>query len=122
MFAADEAFNQATQERGIDGWLDFFATDGRMLVNGDEIVGEDSIRAAMEPFLASNRLEWRPSRAVARSESDLADTVGVYRTTLRDNPDSVVATGSYVTIWERQGDGSWKVSLDTGSPHPEPRP
>ena len=122
VFAADEAFNQATQERGIDGWLDFFATDGRMLVNGDEIVGEDSIRAAMEPFLASNRLEWRPSRAVARNESDLAYTVGVYRTILRENPDSVVATGSYVTIWERQGDGSWKVSLDTGSPHPEPRP
>lgn len=122
VFAADEAFNQATQDRGIEGWLDFFATDGRMLVNGDEIVGRDAIREAMDPFLASARLEWRPSRAVARAGSDLAYTVGNYRTTLRESPDSVVATGSYVTIWERQRDGSWKVSLDTGSPHPEPRP
>lgn len=122
VFSADEAFNQATQDRGIEGWLDFFATDGRMVVNGDEIVGEDAIREAMEPFLASARLEWRPSRAVARAGSDLAYTVGSYRTTLRQSPDSVVATGSYVTIWERQRDGSWKVSLDTGSPHPEPRP
>lgn len=122
VFAADEAFNQATRERGVEGWLDFFATDGRIFVNGDEVVGREAIGEAMEPFLSSARLEWRPSRAVARSGSDLAYTVGSYRTTLRENPDSVVATGSYVTIWERQGDGSWKVSLDIGSPHAKPRP
>ena len=76
----------------------------------------------MEPLLSSARLEWRPSRAVARNGSDLAYTVGSYSTTLPESPDSVVATGSYVTIWERQRDGSWKVSLDIGSPDPEPRP
>lgn len=122
VFAADEAFNQATQDAGIEGWLDFFATDGRMLVNGDEIVGKEAIGDAMGPFLSSVRLEWRPTRAVAHAGSELAYTVGSYRTTLRERPDSVLATGSYVTIWERQGDGSWKVALDTGSEHPEPRP
>ncbi len=121
IFAADEAFYRATDELGVAGWVDFFAADGRMLVNGAEIVGKEAIRQAMEPYLATMQLEWEPVRAVAQSGS-LGYTTGRYRAAPRDHPDSVVSTGTYVTIWERQGDGSWKVSLDVGSADPEPRP
>ena len=122
IFAADEAFNRVTGELGAAGWVDFFAPDGRIVVNGEEITGKAAIREAMEPYLSAVRLEWSPSRAAARAGSDLGYTVGRYRAILKENPDSVIATGTYVTIWERQADGSWKVALDVGSEHPEPRP
>lgn len=122
IFAADEAFNRVTGELGAAGWVDFFAPDGRMVANGAEITGKDAIREAMEPYLSAVRLEWRPTRAAARAGSDLGYTVGRYRATPKENPDSVIDTGTYVTIWERQADGSWKVALDVGSPDPEPRP
>ncbi len=122
IFAADEAFNRVTGELGAAGWVDFFAPDGRMVVNGEEITGKAAVQEAMEPYLSAVRLEWSPTRAAARAGSDLGYTVGRFRATPRENPDSVIATGTYVTIWERQADGSWKVALDIGSPHPEPRP
>jgi ketosteroid isomerase-like protein len=122
IFAADEAFNRVTGELGAAGWVDFFAPDGRIVVNGEEITGKAAIREAMEPYLSAVRLEWSPTRAAARAGSDLGYTVGRYRATPKENPDSVIATGTYVTIWERQADGSWKVALDVGSEHPEPRP
>lgn len=122
IFAADEEFNRVTGQLGAAGWVDFFAPDGRMVVNGAEITGKDAIREAMEPYLSAVRLEWRPTRAAARAGSDLGYTVGRYRATPKENPDSVIDTGTYVTIWERQADGSWKVALDVGSPDPEPRP
>lgn len=122
IFLADEEFNRVTGELGAAGWVGFFAPDGRMLVAGEEIMGRAAIQETMEPYLSAVRLEWRPTRAVARQGSDLGYTVGSYRATPRENPDSVIATGTYVTIWERQADGSWKVALDVGSPHPEPRP
>lgn len=120
IFSADEAFNTRTQELGVAGWTDAFAPDGRLIVGGGEIVGKTAIRELMGPYLENVRLEWRPSRAVAREGSDLGYTVGRYRAVLRDNPDSIVNTGTYVTIWERQASGEWKVSLDIGSPDPQP--
>lgn len=122
IFAADEEFNRVTGQLGAAGWVDFFAPDGRMVANGAEITGKEAIREAMEPYLSAVRLEWRPTRAAARAGSDLGYTVGRYRATPKENPDSVIDTGTYVTIWERQADGSWKVALDVGSPDPEPRP
>ena len=120
IFAADEAFNTVTQELGAAGWTDAFAPDGRLIVAGREVVGKAAIREAMEPYLSAFRLEWAPSRAAAREGGDLGYTVGRYRSTSRANPDSVVATGMYVTIWERQAGGDWKVALDVGSPDPQP--
>ena len=122
IFAADEQFNRETARLGIEGWLEFFAPDGRMVINGAEIVGKEAIREAMGPLLDDFQLEWEPTRAVARAGSDLGYTVGRYRVAPRANPDSLVGAGTYVTIWERQGDGTWKVSLDIGSQDPAPGP
>ena len=31
---------------------------------------------------------------------------------------SAIDEGQYVTVWKRQLDGSWKLSMDMGVPHP----
>ena len=119
---ADRAFARATAERGVDGWVSFFADDGAM-VGQTQVVGHDSIRAAMAPAFADSTfsLEWEPVQADVAESGDLGYTLGRYESR-RVGPDGqpVRQTGSYLTVWKRGADGSWKVALDIGSPDTSP--
>jgi ketosteroid isomerase-like protein len=33
----------------------------------------------------------------------------------------IVRTGDYFTVWQKEDDGSWKISFDTGDRDPEPQ-
>ena len=47
---------------------------------------------------------------------DLGYTVGRFESTRKnDKGETIVTRGTYITIWEKQPDGSWKVVGDTGS-------
>lgn len=119
---ADRAFARATAERGVDGWVSFFAEDGAMVGQTRE-VGHDAIRAAMAPVFADSTfsLQWEPVQAEVAASGDLGYTVGRYESR-RMGTDGleVRQTGSYLTVWKRGADGSWKVALDIGSPDPSP--
>jgi ketosteroid isomerase-like protein len=69
-----------------------------------------AIADAMKATLAAGRLDWAP---IASGKSgDLGFTVGKATFTAARPQDSWHST--YVTIWHRQADGSWKVLFDTG--------
>ena len=53
LLQADREFGQAVAARGIDGWVDWFAGDGKMFPAGHDIVtGKAAIRAAMTSSFA----------------------------------------------------------------------
>jgi uncharacterized protein (TIGR02246 family) len=116
---ADRAFAQATAAHGVDGWVSYFAQDGVQFPPGGTISGHEAIREMMTPALANPTfsLTWEPVSARVSSSGDLGYTIGRYESRVM-GPDEqeVVATGSYVSIWRKQADGSWKVELDIGSP------
>lgn len=119
LMEADRAFARETGERGIEGWMAWFAEEASMNTGGVEIRGHEAIRSAMAPLLADSdlRLEWEPERAVI--EGDLGYTVGGYRIVGRDSSTDeirLLTRGRYLTVWRRQVDGSWKVLEDIGSP------
>jgi ketosteroid isomerase-like protein len=60
-------------------------------------------------------------QADVAESGDLGYTLGRYESR-RIGPDGqqVRETGSYLTVWKRGADGSWKVALDIGSPDPSP--
>ena len=58
---------------------------------------------------APSKLRWWPLRAAASSSGDLGWDLGGWRT--GDDPDG----GWYVTIWAKQGDGSWRWVADTSA-------
>lgn len=104
---ADLAFAADTAARGIDGWLAAFEPDGWQLLGGQKVSGE-GIRAAMGPFLAQTRVTWAPTAdGVA---GPLGFTIG--KATFEGANGSW--RGTYVTLWHRQPDGTWKVRFDTG--------
>ncbi|HSP78279.1 MAG TPA: nuclear transport factor 2 family protein, partial [Myxococcaceae bacterium] len=45
LLRTDREFNEATQARGVEGWVAFFSEDGAMLRPGGSITGHEAIRA-----------------------------------------------------------------------------
>ena len=107
--AADRAFAADVAKRGVEGWVAAFDPDGWMM-QGPEPAQGDAIGELMRPTLTSGRFEWAPI-ASGRNEA-LGFTVGKATFTAADPAES--RRSSYVSIWRKQDDGTWKVLFDTG--------
>jgi ketosteroid isomerase-like protein len=116
----DREFDQAAADKGVEGWVAYFAENGSMLPEaGPPITGPEAIHKAMEPLLSDreNSLRWQPTRADILIPGILGYTVGRFERRTR-NPEGqrLLLKGTYCTIWRKQADGSWKIVLDTGTP------
>jgi len=122
---ADRAFAAATARRGADGWASYFAAEGRQFHSRGVSIGVDAIRRRMAPAFAdtSRRLLWHPVSAVVAASGEVGYTIGRWESRSRgaDGVWAATGTGNYVTIWSRQGDGSWKAAVDIGN-QDEPPP
>jgi len=118
---ADREFARATAERGVEGWLAYFETNGSQVNGGGTVTtGLPAIRALMAPTLGDPalRLRWAPTDAVVGPSARLGSTVGRWELIRRDSSgtERVASRGSYLTVWRRQADGRWKIVADVGSP------
>jgi ketosteroid isomerase-like protein len=115
---ADRDFAQVTAQKGVDGWVSFFADDGAQMPNGrDLVVGHAAIRAFMAPFFEKTRLEWAPERGEAHG--DLGYTMGRAKIIRREDGKEI-GRSKYLTVWKRQPDATWKVKLDIGNEDASP--
>lgn len=120
---ADSIFAQETARDRAAGWARHFAPNGVMVHPGGTIEGRAAIRDAMTRAFADTSfvLSWTPTTATASPDGRLGYTVGRYESRRRNADGSVAReTGTYVTIWGRQADGTWQVVLDIGNPDPPP--
>jgi len=119
LMAADRAFADATARRGAEGWTSYFEADARQFHARGVSIGTDSIRAVMTRAFAdtTERLSWQPVSAVVAASGELGYTIGRWesRALGQDGRWTAAGTGNYVTIWRRQPDGGWKVSVDIGN-------
>lgn len=119
LLQADRDFDQATAEKGIEGWVAYFAENGSMLPEkGAPISGHEAIRQAMGPAFANPdfSLRWQPTRAEILIPGMLGYTVGRFeRKTKNPEGKTVRVRGTYFSVWKKQADGSWKIVFDTGS-------
>ena len=60
-------------------------------------------------------LSWTPLKGTISASGDLGFTYGIYILTPKDTAAAKVEKGTYVTIWKKQSDGSWKFCLDAGN-------
>ena len=65
-------------------------------------------------------LEWGPEFVDISATGDLGFTFGPY--TAKNNDGLAVGWGEYVSMWQRQPDGTLRVALDVGISSPEPDP
>jgi ketosteroid isomerase-like protein len=120
LLQAERAFAKATAERGVDGWMEFMAPNAVEL-SAEPLVGLDQIRAGMtKQFrLPGFKITWEPTKAEFLGAGDVGYAVGRYEVRFTgDDGKPLVEHGTYLTTWQKQKDGSWKVVSDIGSPDP----
>jgi ketosteroid isomerase-like protein len=117
----DSDFAKATQERRLEGWMEFMADDV-VLRRGQNLVGREAVRTALTPEWANpkHKLNWAPVAAHMAAGGKVGYTWGKWDGEFPDEKGNVTRlTGTYITIWGKQKDGSWKVMWDGGGANPQ---
>ena len=105
----------------VDRWLQVFADDALAIYEGRRpLVGKRAIRAHAEQLTADFRIEQMDvSVEEVRLGSGWAWTRGTYQATFVPKTEAAAAHeagrrhGNYVLLWERHGNGEWRIILDT---------
>jgi len=77
--------------------------------------GRDEIRQLFAGFFSfpDLKITWSPDQVGVAQSGDLAYSTGHYEMSFR-GPDGKTINdhGKYVTVWQKQSDGKWKVLVD----------
>lgn len=122
LLKADRDFAQAVAQKGLEGWMSFMA-DQAVLLRPQPVVGNDAVRNAMRETFANpnSKLTWTPTRGELFKSGNMGYTVGRFEAVQTgEKGEKFTVRGTYLTVWQKQPDGSWKVVCDGGSPDPAP--
>ena len=119
---ANEAqWNRAYGERDAEALAAMYAEDAALANPGEALVrGKPAIREATAAFASDPNLKvtFEANRIQVAESGDLAYTRGRYVMTMTDpasgRPET--GTGHYLTVWQKQADGSWKAVEDFITP------
>ncbi|MFT3810896.1 MAG: DUF4440 domain-containing protein [Micropepsaceae bacterium] len=112
LLAADKAFAAMAYEKGPAAAYARFATDDvRMFDDAEGVVrGLPNIQKVLEgEYAEGGRISWSPDEAVASNDGSMGFTIGEWRYVTEGSPDQ---TGFYVTVWQKDPKGDWKVAVD----------
>ncbi len=109
LMEADKAWFESHED--VDAFLTLMADDAFLMPDGAPGARGDSIRTTWEQLLSMPGfgLEWRATSAKVAEAGDMGYIIGTYELTVEQDGASMVTVGKYVTVWEKQADGSWKV-------------
>ena len=118
LLQVDRDFAKTGAAKNLENFLSFVTEDVRFYSAGVMRTGKLAFREGWAKGFADPNwsITWAPLYAEAAQSADLGYTTGSFE--IRDKSADgtpVVRKGSYVTIWRKQPDGTWKVALDIGS-------
>jgi len=118
LIAGERAFSKLSEEKGIkEAFLTYLADDS-IVFRPRPVPGRKTYEAAPDDSPAL--LTWEPAYAEAALDGDLGYTTGPYELKNRSDPGAQPRYGHYVSIWQKQPGGVWRVVLDAGVQHPQP--
>ena len=113
---ADIAWSKVAEAKQLDSFIGYFLDDAVELgPNEPMAAGKEAIRKMMSDMFAMPGfgIKWQPNKAEAARSGDFGYSLGTYEVTMNDPKGKPMADrGKYVTIWKKQTDGSWKITLD----------
>lgn len=125
-------WNQDIAAKDLDKAVSHYTDDGSLIVAGaPPSTGKDAIRAAFKGLLADPALslQFHSTRVEVAKSGDIGSTQGPYTMTVTDpvSKQPIHDHGTYVTVFRKQADGSWKafsdiVSSEVPPPAPAPAP
>jgi ketosteroid isomerase-like protein len=116
LVAAERAFAVKSVEQGVrDAFIEYLAADG--LIFSPLATNGRQAWESRAPVAAT--LVWEPVFAEVSAAGDLGYTTGPWE--LRPNdPQRPTGYGNYVSVWQKQADGAWRVAVDIGIAHAQP--
>lgn len=121
----DSRFCNEFQQRGVDGWMAYFAADAVLFSPEAPLVRSKAAVYEHYKKVFGNRkgfLTWKPVGGEISSANDLGFTWGTWESSATDKEGkTVIRTGKYLTNWKKQKDGSWKIVADVGNPDAPPK-
>jgi ketosteroid isomerase-like protein len=115
LVAAERAFARRSVEQGMrEAFLAFLADDG-VIFRPRATPGRRTWQSR-GPVAAT--LVWEPVFAEVSAAGDLGYTTGPWE--LRPEDPRDVSYGNYVSVWQKQADGTWRVAVDIGITHAQP--
>ena len=116
LMQTDRDFSGMSVKKGMQkGFLSFIADEGVILRNNSfPSVGKETLRqyysGKSDTVII---LSWEPVFEKISDSGDLGYTYGIWTSKIKST--GQISKGTYITIWQKQGDGSWKFVLDTGT-------
>jgi ketosteroid isomerase-like protein len=119
--AIETSWNADYNTHNPDKIVGYYADDASLANPGSAIATDAAARRAeIAKFVAdpSLKLEFAADSVRVAKSGDLATTRGHYSTQVTDPATKQVRTdiGSYLTVWQKQADGSWKAVEDFITP------
>jgi ketosteroid isomerase-like protein len=115
--AADQAWSQTVPD--VEKFVAFFAEGATFLPpDGPITEGLDAIHSVASGLFSSPgfNLTWKATKAEVSSSADMGYTIGTYQLTMNDAAGQpATSDGKYLTVWQKQADGQWKVVADSPS-------
>ena len=121
---AETEWNHAYAKRDAAALANMYADDAALASPDSDLVsGKDAIAKEVQGFASDPKfsIEFKSDRVQVAKSGDLAYTRGRYTMTTTDPKTNgpYTSKGNYLTVWQRQADGSWKAVEDfvtTGAP------
>jgi uncharacterized protein (TIGR02246 family) len=118
--AASTAWSQAAQAKDLDKAVSLYTDDAIAFQDkGPMTKGKENLREGWKTMLAlpGPGLSFAPTVVEVAKSGDMAYEYGLYDMVTTDKKGKTNdEKGKYVTVWKKQGDGSWKVALDINNP------
>jgi ketosteroid isomerase-like protein len=111
--------------KDLNGLAGHYAEDGALGSPGDKLASNEvDRRKTLAPLVDDPNLKvsFASDRIQVAQSGDLAYSRGHYTMTTTDKATNkpVDSSGSYLTVWQKQSDGSWKAVEDFVTPGPAP--
>ncbi len=113
LMAADRGFGgDATAHGARAAYMAIIADEARFYRDGaPPAVGREAVGRLLSTY-AQRSTSWEPTAAVVASSGDLGYTYGKTAVMGPGRPGKIRQPGLYFRIWERQGDGPFKIVFD----------
>jgi ketosteroid isomerase-like protein len=105
---SDTAFSQLSASKGaVEAYKSYLAPQTRFYRNG---MFPETDHSKINEYLSgvTGKFTWEPKGGSAALSGDLAYSYGLYEL----SGETSIEKGSYVRVWKKQSDGSWKVAAE----------
>jgi uncharacterized protein (TIGR02246 family) len=123
--ADEKKWNDDFKSKSLEGLLSHYADDAYMVTPGGVADGSTAIRQTYTNALADNyfAVSFASDKIDVADSGDLAYSRGHFTEKYQDPKTHQVVSdsGSYVTVYRKQDDGSWKAVADFTSADPAKR-